>query len=465
MSKPTRPHLAWTAAVILTVAALSVAAWWLWSGSGKDASSGGESAQAEDSGQTTAPGESAEAIADAGRQAAAEGADRAMEEGRFEDAAETLAEAEERFGWSELLGATGARLTLRESAFREALRPVEFRIESLVVGAEDQDAQLYARYTLDGVPVFASEFLELTTHEQTVDGSLGFGRSHVAVLRTSLARGVSLEILEPGGIFDSDEVLLGPIPLNPLPSTEGGRLDFADADSRVRSISVSYRPSPFQPGVHVDGRPPMPPVDATADQLFDALTSAIERDDLEIARLLNERLAAEHPAHPDLGFIAGRIQDRSDFLVQNRTAASFTIVELAVDPRPSGTDETTLWATGGEAPAFHASIRSTDDHVLAQATDGRTAPYLVPGDPKPAPVGNVLDVFAWGGAPLVLVVKDTSPRFSSRIVGDMDLPVNLSELPEGSGTIVVERLPRVLIEPGSEPNRIRRVVLRWTVTR
>ncbi len=460
MSEESRPHLAWTAAVLVAVAALSAAAWWLWSDSDEGALESGEGSTTETPAGGTAPVD-----AEAQRKAAIEAADRAMEEGRFQAANKALDQAEDRFGWSEDLGATAARLALRETSFREALRPIEFRIESVVVGPEDEDAELYARYSIEGVPVFASELLALTTHEQSVDGGHSFERSHVAVLRTSFARGASLEIVEPGGIFDRDEVLFGPIPLSPLPNTEGGQRDYPDADARVRLISVSYRPSPFEPGVHIDDRPSLPPADATAARLVDGFTAALQRDDLEIATALNERLGSEFPGHRDLEYHSERIAERADILRQNHTTATFTILELAVDPRPDGDDGMTLWASGGEAPAFRTSIRTTDDQVLAAVKDAKTAPYLIPGGTAPAPDGNVLHVFARGSAPLVLVVKDSSPRFSSRVVGDIDLPVTLSELPRGSGTIVLERQPRVLVQPGSEPNRIRRVVLRWNVTR
>ena len=462
MSKEPRPHFAWTAAVVAAVAVLSIAAWWLWSRPDRAPTDGSTPSIEGGQGSESA---SSEAAAEAGRKAAIQEADRAMEADRFQAADELLDRAEEEFGWSEALRATGTRLSLRETAFREALRPIEFRIESLVVGPEDEGAELYARYTIEGVPVFASELLKPTTHEQSVHGGHGIERSHVAVLRTSLTRGASLEIVEPGGIFDSDEVLFGPIPINPLPNAQGGQLDYTD-DARVLSVSVSYRPSPFEPGVHVDGRPADPPVDATAAQLFAAITSAKMRDDLEVAATLQARLALEFPDHRDLAFFTESIKARADVLRQNRSTATFTILELAVDPRSNGDDdETTLWATGGDSPAFRASIRTTDGQVLAEAEDARTAPYLIPGGAQPAPAGNVLRVVARGTAPLTLVVKDSSPRFSSRVVGAIDLPVNLSELPQGTGTIVVERQPRVLIQPGSEPNRIRRVVLRWTVTR
>ena len=462
MSKKPSPHFAWTAVVVLAVAVLSVAAWLLWSR--PESAPSGATAPAVEGSPDSEPAAMA-AQADAARKAAIQSADHAMEMGQFQAAAETLDRAEERFGWSDELRATATRLSLRESAFREALRPIEFRIESLVVDPEAGDVELYARYTVEGVPVFASELLVPTNLEGSVDGNRGLERSHIAVLRTSFARGLSLEIVEPGGIFDSDEVLFGPMPLSPLPNTEGGQLDSTDADARVLSVCVSYRASPFEPGVHMDDRPAEPPADATADQLFHGITLALQRDDIMVASALKDRLAAAFPAHRDLEFFTKSIQARTDILRQNRSTTTFTILELTVDPRPDGAGETALWASAGQAPAFHSSIRTTDGLVLADTEDARTAPYLIPGGTRPAPAGNVLRVVARGAAPLTLVVKDSSPRFSSRVVGDIDLPVSLSELPRGTGTIVIERQPRVLIQPGSEPNRIRRVVLRWTVAR
>jgi hypothetical protein len=466
MFKKPRPDLLWTAAVALAVVALSLAAWKLWSrpsGPGTDSGSGLEGVHpgADTGAGAGATGEQAEAE----RAAAAAAADQAMEEGRFRAASEILNGAEDGFGWSEVLGEASARLALREADFREALRPVEFRIESIVVGPEDEAAELYARYRIEGTPVFASEPLALTTLEQSVDGGFAFERSHVAVLRTSFARGASLEIVEPGGIFDSEDVLLGPIQLSPLPETEGGRLDYPDADARVRSISVSYRTSPYEPGVHIDRRPSAPPADATAAHLVEAFRIALLQDDLEIAKRLEERLATEFPGDPSINYLAERIAARTESLQQNHTRATFTILEFTVDPRPDGDDGWALWASGGEAPSFRSTIRTTDGRVLAETDDAKTAPYLTPGGTEPPPEGNVLHVFARGAAPLTLVVKDSSPRFSSRIVGDIDLPVTLGALPRGTGTIVIERQPRVLIQPGSEPNRIRRVVLRWAVTR
>ncbi|QDV05595.1 hypothetical protein Poly30_10930 [Planctomycetes bacterium Poly30] len=460
MSKVERPHLAWTAAVLGAVAALSGAAWWLWSRPG---------ATPEAPPIATAP-ESAPPSTDPNAERADElrsvldAASIHIENARFRAAAHALEAAEERFGWSEEIGATAARLALREASYREALRPIEFRIEALTAPSEST-VELYARFSLEGVPVFATELLQASEEGRPLMGGLVPARSHLAVLRTSFAIGASLEIVEPGGIFDSEEVLFGPVPLSPLPITEGGQLDFVDPDARVRTLVVSYRPSPFEPGVHVDGVPPLPPPDATAAQLVDSITAALGRDALDTATVLQARLNSEFTDHPDASFFAERIEARREFLLQNRTTATFTILELSVDPRPSGDRETKLWASGGSAPDFHSSIRTTDDVVLASTGDDRTAPYLIPGSPEPPPPGNVLRVVARGAAPLLLVVKDSAPRFSSRVVGAVDLPVSLADLPRGTGTIVIERNPRVLIQPNSEPNRIRRVVLRWSVAR
>ena len=72
-------------------------------------------------------------------------------------------------------------------------------------------------------------------------------------------------------------------------------------------------------------------------------------------------------------------------------------------------------------------------------------------------------VSARGDARLQLVVVDTSPTFSSTEVGAVELPVTLAELPRGSGTLTVEREPSVLVLPSSDANRVRRVVLRYSV--
>lgn len=470
MSKVERPHLAWTAAVLAAVAVLFVAAWWLWSRPGAEESVGGPGAPSEQGSTGSATGESSEVDPRAERagllNSALAAASEAIEGSRFAEAAKALAEAEEQFGWSDEIEAVSMRLSLREASYRETLRPIEFRIEGLAAESPDEeDSELYARFSIEGVPVFATELLSPTDTGQPLGSGRLPSRSHFATLRTSFALGATLEIVEPGGIFDSEDVVFGPVPLSPLPMTRGGQLEYHDADARVRSLLVTYRRSPFQPGVHVDEVPPEPPADATAAQLVNAITAALGRDALDSAAALHGRLTAEFPSHPDASYIPERLKDRRESLRQNRTSATFTILELSVDPRPSGDSGTKLWATGGSAPEFHTSIRTTDDLVLTSTGDEKTVPYLVPGAAEPAPAGNVLRVVARGAAPLVLVVKDSAPRFSSRVVGTVDLPVTLSELPRGTGTIVVERNPRVLIQPNSEPNRIRRVVLRWSVTR
>ena len=70
---------------------------------------------------------------------------------------------------------------------------------------------------------------------------------------------------------------------------------------------------------------------------------------------------------------------------------------------------------------------------------------------------------ARGDAAIELAVFDTSPTFSSTRVGSVTLPVVLAELPGGSGTLTMEREPSVLVLPASEANRVRRVVLRYSV--
>ncbi|MEM8710439.1 MAG: hypothetical protein AAGG01_05770 [Planctomycetota bacterium] len=464
MSEPKRPHLAWTAAVVGALALLALAAWWLWAGSDDPSQGDAEpGSEQEQGGASDGASESDSEIDErtVARAAALTGAEDALEAGRFTIAAERLAALEERFGWSDEVEALSTRLELRESAYREALRPIEFRIESL----KTEPYEIYARFSLEGSPVFATEFLvpDPSPDEAT---SLGLpATSHIAVLRTSLAVGATLELVEPGGLFEGERVVFGPVPLSPLPIPEGGTREFNDDDAPVRSLSIAYRPSPFTPGVHVDDPSPSPPVDATAAQLMDAVTGAIAKDDLDGATHLLDRLAAEHEGHSEEAFARERIANRRASLLQNRTRATFTIIELSVDPRAKGPEETALWATDGEAPSFRSSIRTTDDLILAEAKDGKTVPYLIPGQPEDAPPGNVLEVSARGSAPLTLVVKDSSPRFSTRVVGALDLPVTLAQLPRGTGTIVVERQPHVLVLPESDSNRIRRVVLRWSVAR
>ncbi|MGK0482924.1 MAG: hypothetical protein ACJAQ3_002906 [Planctomycetota bacterium] len=470
MPKDERPHFAWTAAVIAAASILAVTAWWLWSRpdaapvDGSDAPGGAAGSVPE--GGSSEPAEDPGEAREEGLRAALARASKAMDDGRFREAAEVIDSAEDRFGWSERLREVVTRLSMRESTYREALRPIEFRIENLITNrAEDESDELYARYSIEGVPVFASQLLETLADKGPTAAVVSTSRHHFAVLRTSFATGVTLEIVQPGGIFDSEDVVFGPIQFSPLPLTEGGSLVFADADSRLHSMTISYHPSRFEPGIHIDARPPQPPADATAARLVDAIMAAVGRDDLEMATTLHGRLSTQATSKRDVEFTASHIETRRDALRQNRTTATFTILELSVDPRPTDDQETKLWASGGSAPAFHASIRTTDGRVLESSGDEPTAPYLIPGSTDPAPEGNVLHVVARGDAPLVLVVKDSAPRFSSRVVGDIDLPVSLDDLPRGSGTIVIERSPRVLILPNSEPNRIRRLVLRWSVTR
>ncbi len=455
MTDRQRPHYVWITVVAVGAAVLAGVAWWLWStagdAGGQAAPSSEGAAAATDPGGPAGPG-TAEAPgraeqARAGRERAA----RAIEERQFVEASRQLDALEKKYGWTTELATLRAGLELREALFRSAPRPIEFRIESL----DTTRTGLFARFSVEDTVVFVTENLALNP-DKTDTAS----RTNLVTLRTSLNAGATVEILEKGGLFGGDEIVLGPVSLAPLTEPGGGRLEFRDADAQVSRLAVRYRPSPFVAGVHPDTLLTSPPPDATPSDLIDFATRALALDDLASAEEALTRLGASAPTSPDVAFLGERIAARRESLKRNRTTARFSILELCADPRAG----TSPWATGGDAPSFKCSIRSASE-TLATTEGGATAPFLVPDDVAAPPTGNLLRVTARGEDKLSFVVTDTSPTFGSREVGRVELPKSLGELPRGSGLMVIEREPTVLVLPASDANRLRRVVLRWTVER
>lgn len=456
MAEGEKPHYAWIAIVGGIAVLLLGAAWWTWSSLRSDdreapsapSSTGPRSAGTGSTGETP-EGRSGDDSAEArDRALAAIGTD--IDADEFERARDGLAKAEASFGWSEPLAELHARLDLHENAYRAELRPLEFRVETL----ESSSEELYARYSIEGTRVFESEPLVADY------GAAGTERrANVFHARTSMRLGVTVEFLEPGGMFRGDDVVFGPIELGPLPDTAGGRLEFEDADAGIDRLVVHYGPSPFVPGVHPDEVPTLPRVGARASEIVASATNAIASDHLDVANEALDRLRAEHPGHEEVAFIERRIEAQREALGRNRTTIRLVVLELAVDPKPDGKP----WATGGSAPSFRCTVEADDRQIAS--SDGQVAPFVPAVDALDPPKGNVLVATARGDAKLRVVVKDTSPTFGSTVVGSIALPETLSRFPVGTGVATSEREPTVLVLPKDDQNRVRRMVVRWTVTR
>ena len=452
-----RPHVVWTSVVALAVACLGGLAWWLWSRPAGGAAPGQETGAEADGtpgGLTEAERElMARESLEAERAAQAGRISEAIERGDYEGAEQLLNAAESRLGWSEELGDLTARLDLRVAAFRGELRSLEFRVESF---EKDESVKaVFARFSIGGTQVFA-------TPKLAPSFALALDDQHVnlATLRTSLQMGASIELLEPGGFFGSAETVLGPLELSPLRNRAGGRLEFQDPDALVKRLTVSYRLSPYQPGLHPDEAAAHVPADATAAKLLDAFSIALNADQVDAAGALLQRMKDEHPGHPDAAFMAKRLGRRRSSLLRNETVARFVVIEASCDPRTNGK----LWANGGEEPAFRASI-ALGASGRSYGAEGTLVPYIVPGRTLDPPAGNVIAVKDRGDLDLIFRLEDTSPTFGSSDVGELELGIQLSDLPRGSGTLVLERDPTVLVLPETDENRLRRLVLRWTVDR
>ncbi|MEM9380328.1 MAG: hypothetical protein AAGB93_10310 [Planctomycetota bacterium] len=437
MTERERPHLAWTGLVVVALVGLAVVAYWMWS---RQAFQGGDPGGGSGTMVTDGPLDGSLAAIEA-----------AIERGAFDEAARLVEEARARLGPTEHLDALAARIALRSDAFRSTLRPIEFRVERLE--QPDGEGALWARVRLDGRAVLATDDLA-----PSLDDAGDGGHANLFTVRTSFDRGCSLELVRSGGMFSGDEVVFGPVEVGPLADVEGGLLELEDPDAPGIRVVTRYRTSPFEPGLTLDEPPSIPPAGANESALVAAIVEALSLERVEAAGEALSRLTATAPAHPDLAFLGESIAERRESLMRNLRTVRFVAVEAACDPRLSGAP----WAAGGRPSALRARIEA-DGETAAKATGGPTVPFLLPGSTLDPPRGNVLRVTARGDAPLVLVVADASPTIGARRVGSIDLPVTLADLPKGSGTLVVEREPTVLVLPEDDENRLRRIVLRWTV--
>ncbi len=455
------PHYLWIGAFGAVALALGGLAWWLWAGPEEPTPAGpgiphGGGGQGTGSPHTTAA-ERAKEREDARYSLAVdhvlEAAGAALADGDFGAARSALSAVPAGPPWPNSLKDLLSRIEAREAAFRSALRPIEFRIETL--DSVDPSESYFARFCVEETEVFATPELAPSLAATEEDR-----QANIATLRTSFHLGATVEILSVSGMFGGPELVLGPLPLSPLPELGGGKLTFEDPDGHATRLVVGYRMSPYDPGLVIDHPIPDPPKGATAAGLLDALGAALAKDQTAAATRMLDRLSVEHPGHPDLAFNEERIDSRIESLARNRTRVRFVVMEVACDPRTGGQ----LWATNGDHAPLRCAIQSGKD-TLAKTPGPRCAPYLIPGEAIDPPEGNVLEVRARGDRPLRFTVTDTSPTFGSRDVGTVDLGLTLADLPKGSGTLTLEREPMVLVLPENETNRLRRVVLRWTVTR
>lgn len=467
MVEKERPHYLWIGAIGAVALALGGLAWWLWAGSESpdDPGSGGTDPGSVDQDSAgTDPGGFAAAArarererADARYQLALDHvlktAGEAIDVDDFDLARAALAQAPTGRPWPDALKHLSSRIESREAAFRGALRPIEFRIEGL--DTIDESKSYFARFFVEETEVFATPALAPSLAATEEDR-----QANIATLRTSFHLGATVEILQVPGMFGGADSVLGPLPLSPLPELHGGKLTFEDPDGHATRLVMGYRISPYAAGLEVDDPVSDPPAGATAAGLLDAIGAALAEDQTAAATRILDRLTVEHPDHPDLDFNEERIASRIESLARNRTRVRLVIMEVACDPRPGGK----LWATDGDRAPLQCAIHS-DKESLAKTSGGPCAPYLIPGEAVDPPGGNVLDFRARGDRPLRFTVSDTSPTFGSRDVGSVDLGLTLADLPRGSGTLTLERDPMVLVLPESDRNRLRRVVLRWTVTR
>lgn len=377
-----------------------------------------------------------------------------IEAEEFERADEALDRARERSAATPALQDLRASLSLRRQAHRTALRPIEFRVLSWSRDEDDDAGEVYARFSIDDVPIYETPILVQAFADAPDDQR----RANVITLRTSIERGASIELLEPGGFFGGAESLFGPTTVAPLPDRTGGEVTLQDPDSEITSVVLQYAPSRYAPGLYPSESPEPVPPGASAGTLVGALTSALATDRLDVADELLVRLTAEYPSHPDTAFAEARIAERKDSLRRNRSRVRFTVLEAAVDPPEAGE----LWASGGSTPSFLGAIEVGDEEFEGE---GELAPYLVPGLALDAPDGNVIEAIGRGDTPLRFKLYDTSPTFGRSDVGAVYLETTLGDFPAGTGTLVLEREPSVLLLPDRAENRLRRLVLRYAVER
>ena len=440
-----RPHLIWTALVAAGVALLAGLAWWVWSGpaDGGAAPSGGPAeiaseealSTAERSGGIDAPGGAhGDRIDDAAR---------AIEGGDLEGARALLARIEDEHGWSDALDELTRRLERREGALRRTVRPLVVHVEGLGVDGDGPD-EVFVRASVAGRDVWCSRWFD-------VEG----GRASFT-LRTTAQEGFALRFHEPGGWVGGPDALGDAVHVGPL-ATEGCGVFPLAGTAPFAAGEVRYEASPYELGLARDDAPPE--VDGDAGAVAMALDRALDEGRLVDAEALLDRLRAVAPEHPDLAFMANETAGLRAARERVPQTARFVLLELGCDPAADGD----LWSSGGDDASLRASIVGEDGEAVGRA-DGAGLRTWLAAEAEP-PAENVIEVRARGDEPLRLQVVDTSPTFSNARVGEIDLGLTLADLPDGSGTLTMERDPRVLLLPADEENRLRRVVLRWTVQR
>ena len=438
---PQKPHLRWTAAVLGAIAVLGLLAYRVWVG-------GAPPAQ-EPVGVTAGSGARPIAQPEDPVAAALLAAEQALDRGLIEEAALRVEELREVHGDSGPAADLEQRIQLRVAAHIAALRPMAFRVESF----ETELDAVFARVRLGGEIVHSSGLLV-----PSFSRASGARRANIFTVRTSFDRGVTLELVEPGGLISRPEVVFGPVEVSALPHLTGGIVEFEDPDAPVTNLVVRYTASLFQPGLTPDRAPRGIDPGATPSELVRAVAEALDGARLSEAAELLTRLESQEPDHSDAAFLRQRLEDREVALRRNLRTVRLVLLEVACDPAADGSP----WSGDGSEPDFEVRAVA-DGEEVAETGGGATAPFLVIEDNLAPPPGNVLEVTARGDATVELAVYDTSPTFSSTRVGAVTLPVVLAELPGGSGTLTMEREPSVLVLPANDPNRVRRVVLRYSV--
>lgn len=438
---PQKPHLRWTAAVLGAIAVLGLLAYRVWSG-------GAQPAQ-DEAGASAEPDTPPIAMPEDPVAAGLLAAEEALDRGLIEEAALRVEELRAQHGDSVPAADLAQRIQLRVAAHRAALRPMAFRIESF----ETELDAVFARVRIGGEVVHSSGLLV-----PSFSRASGARRANVFTVRTSFDLGVTLELVEPGGLISGPEVVFGPVEVSALPHLTGGIVEFEDPDAPVTNLVVRYTRSLFQPGLTPDRTSGSTDSGATPSELVQAIVGSLDGDRLAEAAGLLTQLESLDPDHSDSAFLRKRLEDREVALRRNQRTVRLVLLEVACDPAAGGS----AWSGDGSEPDFEVRA-SADGEDVAETGGGATAPFLVFEDNLAPPPGNVLEVTARGDATVELTVYDTSPTFSSTRVGSVTLPVVLAQLPGGSGTLTMEREPSVLVLPASDPNRVRRIVLRYSV--
>jgi len=440
-----RPHLVWTSLVAAGVALLAGLAWWVWSGPAEGEAGSTDGAAEVASGESRSPAERTGGIEAPG---GAHGdriddAARAIDAGDLEGARELLAEIEDEHGWSDALDRLTRRLERREGALRRTVRPLVVHVDGLRLDGDGPD-EVFVRASVAGRDVWCSRWFD-------VDG----GRASFT-LRTTAQEGFALRFYESGGWVGGPDALGEAVAIGPL-ATEGcGVFPLAGSGAFVAG-DVRYEASPFPPGLARDDPPPEVADDAGA--IATALDRALDEGRLVDAEGLLDALRTAAPDHPDLAFLANETAGLRAARERVQQSARLVVIELGCDPDVDGD----LWSSGGDDPSLRASVVGEDGDAVGRSGGAGLRTWLAPD--AEAPAENVIEVRARGDEPLRLRVVDTSPTFSSAEVGEIDLGLTLADLPDGTGTLTLERDPRVMLLPADDGNRLRRVVLRWTVER